>query len=283
MNKKLNMKPIAELLKRSVFKNISNEGSLGKTTITLTEVGLLENVGIKSIKVACDHSRQDFVTAYGTRTKGELDEEQDPAKGVGFIDSRTDADKLINNLTKYNGSLIIEDHKADSLDEQNEIYPSARSYVRTYEDEDRVLWYFVPIGTADKSMDTIDVIANTFRGINRNDAVQFVFVINKGMMKAKGKKKEVDKVMAAYNSSESLKELKETGNVHEIIMEAQLSEGMISAIKNNPFSKFPELKKSNKLELFDYQIMMEHFENFEDQFFQIFQDYLDRHPVVVEE
>ena len=276
------LKRVGELLKKSVFKFLSNEGSIGKTIFTLTTVGVLEENSIKSVKFACDHSRQDLVTAYGSYSKGELEEIQDPAKGVGYVDSRTEADQLINNLSLYEDNLIIEDHKAGSLDEQKEIYPSARSYVKTYERARRILWYFIPVATADKSLDSINVVADTFRGVNTNDTVQFVFILNKGMMYAKGGKKEIESVMRAYDNSEAVGELKATGNVYEIVMDAQLSENMVSVLKNTPKSKFQTLQKEKKMNLFDYDIILEHFEIYEDQLYGIFEKYLSKRNKVKE-
>lgn len=267
---------INKLLAHSVIKNITNEGSLGKTMIAAVEAGIVRRKEIPVALFACDHARQDLVTSYGSRTKGELDEVQDPSNGVLFIDSRYYADELIDNLDKYD-TLIIEDHKADSLDEQNAKHKSPAAFVRDYETSDKILWYFVPVATNPKSIDSLNVVANTFRGININRTVQFVFVLNKGLMHAQGGDRQIAEVMKAYNECEAVKEMIASGNAYEIIIDDQLSVEAATIVKTNSLDQIIAMKKAKQIGKFDYGTIMGLFETFEEQFFGVFKTYLERH------
>lgn len=252
----------------NVFKVISNEGSVGKTLIALSIASYYQKAGKPLAKFVCDHSLQDLATAYGMYKKGELlsDEQQEPIAGVKYFDTRTDAKELINNLTKYKDIDILEDHKADSLDEQNSFSSGIAPFIKAYTYTKNTLWYVVPVGTADKSLQSIKVLAETFRGINTGNTVKFLFVLNHGMMEVNDTTK---KVMKAYADSDAVAELKATGNAFEMSMRTVLDEAQVKLLKTKSFNQILELGEKGEIDLFERLALDEHFEQFHSDFSQI--------------
>lgn len=255
---------------RSVFKTISQEGSIGKTVIALTFVAWCKARGIPLAKYACDDTLQDLAEVYGIRDeKGKLKEKttQNPLIGVRQLKLNKDHRLIYESLRDYPDTAILEDHGAKGMDLQLKLYKDPEDYVFSYSDRKRLLYYYIPVATKDKSFQTVDMVADYFRGIDHDNIMRYVFVINKGYME---KRNTEDIVMEAYNNSDSVKELKDTGNSMELIMDAPLEESMVAVLKKYQFEKFDDLYEDKSLYVYDSDVIKQHMRKMFRQFDKLF-------------
>jgi hypothetical protein len=249
----------------NVIKVLSNEGSAGKTIISILLASVYQRAGVPLAKFVCDKHHQEFVSVYGERDKGDLvaDSLQDPIKGVKFFDVREEAKESINNLRKVGTTDILEDHPADSIDEQNQ-FTSIESFLKPYAMLKKTLYYVVPV-VSDKSIKSIEALIDQLDGITTN-VVRFIFVFNQGAMNLNGNSKAV---MSSYNSNSKIQDLEAKGLVSHITIATELTESAVNVIKSINYDDIITQANEGTIEFFDQILLEEIFDNFQNDFKEI--------------
>lgn len=248
---------------KKVINIISNEGSIGKTILSLLVAGVCKNLGVRLAKFTLDKHHQELLTVHGQYSKGQLLDisKQDPIEGVAHFDVREDGRKSIDILgvAELKEVDILLDNPADGIDEQNKL-PSQESYVKIHKAMKRDILEIVPIATADKSIASAEAMISTFEGIDIEN-IHFLFVFNEGLM---GKNKK--EVHQAFANSKIIQDMIATGQASTITIRTKLEPSAVALIKSKTFEQLRKMNDEGKMDLFDWVVLDELINDFERDF-----------------
>jgi hypothetical protein len=248
---------------KKIINIISNEGSVGKTILSLLVAGVYKNLGMKLAKFTLDKHHQELLAVHGQYSKGQLVdiEKQDPIEGVAHFDVREDGRKSIDilGIAELKEVDILLDNPADGIDEQNKL-PSQEAYVRVHKAMKRDILEIVPIATADKSIASAEAMISTFDSIDIEN-IHFLFVFNEGLI---GKNKK--DVHQAFKNSQIIQDAIANGQASTITIKTKLEPSAVALIKSKTFEQLKKMNDEGKINLFDWVLLDEMINDFERDF-----------------
>lgn len=232
------IKEIYPQYKLQVVSNfIGDEGSSTKSTQAIMLSGFYIHHEIKNAKFVLDELHQQLREVYGTRTKGILNEIQNPFDGVVHYSLRENPEIAIDNILDplYDNCPIIYDYPANSsVDLQ--VFDDVKKLVRIYKKANRIMINWTPIITDTKSISDAELIMKSFKGYEDED-IFFVHSLVKGRMTKDG----ASNVYKAYDNNQLFNEMREKGKLCTIRIDTVLNNDaseVISKYTQKQIAKF---------------------------------------------